>query len=66
MRALALGANAVALGRAYLYGLAAGGELGVRRALEIMDSELRRTMALCGRARLSGLTRDLIFRRSLP
>lgn len=66
VKALALGANAVALGRAYLYGLAAGGELGVRRALEIMDSELRRTMALCGRLRLSGLTRDLIFRRSLP
>lgn len=66
VKALALGANAIALGRAYLYGLAAGGELGVRRALEIMDSELRRTMALCGRARLSGLTRDLIFRRSLP
>jgi len=66
VKALALGANAVALGRAYLYGLAAGGEHGVRRALEIMDSELRRTMALCGRSRLSGLTRDLIFRRSLP
>jgi len=66
VKALALGANAVALGRAYLYGLAAGGEAGVRRALEIMDSELRRTMALCGRARLSGLTRDLIFKRTLP
>lgn len=66
VKALALGANAVALGRAYLYGLAAGGEHVVRRALEIMDSELRRTMALCGRSRLSGLTRDLIFRRSLP
>lgn len=66
VKALALGANAVALGRAYLYGLGAGGEPGVRRALEIIDSELRRTMALCGRARLSGLTRDLIFRRSLP
>lgn len=66
MKALALGANAVALGRAYLYGLAAGGERGVRRALEIMDSELRRTMALCGRARLNGLTRDLLFKRTLP
>ncbi|MCX7358465.1 MAG: alpha-hydroxy acid oxidase [Alphaproteobacteria bacterium] len=66
VKALALGANAVALGRAYLYGLAAGGERGVRRALEIMDSELRRTMALCGRARLSALTRDLIFKRTLP
>lgn len=66
VKALALGANSVALGRAYLYGLSAGGEAGVRRALEIVDTELRRTMALCGRARLSGLTRDLIFRRTLP
>lgn len=66
VKALALGANAVALGRAYLYGLGAGGERGVRRALEIMDSELRRTMALCGRSRLSGLTRDLLFKRALP
>ncbi|MBL8546056.1 MAG: alpha-hydroxy-acid oxidizing protein [Hyphomonadaceae bacterium] len=65
VKALALGANAVALGRSYLYGLAAGGEAGVRRALEIMDSELRRTMALCGRTKLSGLTRDLIFQRTL-
>jgi L-lactate dehydrogenase (cytochrome) len=66
VKALALGANAVALGRAYLYGLAAGGERGVVRALEIMDSELRRTMTLCGRAKISGLTRDLIFERRLP
>lgn len=65
VKALALGATAVALGRAYLYGLAAGGEAGVRRALAIMDGELRRTMALCGRANLSGLTRDLIFDRTL-
>lgn len=63
VKALALGANAVALGRAYLYGLAAGGERGVARALAIIDSELRRTMALCGRTKISALTRDLIFRR---
>ena len=66
VKALALGANAVAIGRAYLYGLAAGGEAGVRRALDIIDSEVRRTMALCGRTRLSALSRDLIFRRTLP
>jgi L-lactate dehydrogenase (cytochrome) len=66
VKALAFGANSVALGRAYLYGLAAGGEQGVARALAITDSEVRRTMALCGRAKVSGLTRDLIFRRALP
>lgn len=66
VKALALGANAVAIGRAYLYGLAAGGEAGVRRALDIIDSEVRRTMALCGRTQLSALSRNLIFRRALP
>lgn len=61
--ALALGANAVALGRAYLWGLAAGGEAGVRRALALMEEELRRTMALLGRPTIAGLTRDLVFKR---
>jgi L-lactate dehydrogenase (cytochrome) len=61
--ALALGANAVALGRAYLWGLAAGGEAGVRRALTLMEEELLRTMALLGRPAIAGLTRDLVFRR---
>lgn len=65
VKALALGANAVALGRAYLYGLAAGGERGVARAIAIMDEELRRTMALCGRTKIAELTRDLIFTRRL-
>lgn len=66
VKALALGANAVALGRAYLYGLAAAGEQGVARALAIIDSEVRRTMALCGRAKVSAVTPDLIFQRTLP
>ncbi|NML30003.1 alpha-hydroxy acid oxidase [Paraburkholderia antibiotica] len=47
-RALALGADGVQLGRATLYGLAAGGEAGVTRALEILGHELESTMALCG------------------
>jgi L-lactate dehydrogenase (cytochrome) len=46
--ALALGADAVALGRAYLYGLMAGGEAGVDRALEILAREFRLTMQLLG------------------
>lgn len=64
--ALALGATAVALGRAYLWGLAAGGERGVARALAILRDELQRTMALVGRTRVSQLTRDLVFGRTLP
>jgi L-lactate dehydrogenase (cytochrome) len=46
--AVALGARACLVGRAYLYGLMAGGEAGVARALEILASDVRRTMALLG------------------
>lgn len=45
---LALGADAVLVGRAYLYGLMAGGERGVERVMEILTAEVRRTMALLG------------------
>lgn len=47
-KALALGARAVLIGRAYLYGLAAAGEPGVDRVLEIFAEELRRTLVLLG------------------
>ena len=47
-RALALGAKAVHIGRPYIYGLGAGGEAGVTRALDILKKELDITMALCG------------------
>lgn len=46
--AIALGADAVMLGRAYLYGLAVAGEAGVVRAVDILAGELRRTMQLVG------------------
>ena len=48
VQALALGADAVLLGRAMLYGLAAGGEAGVKRAIDILASEISRTLALLG------------------
>jgi len=48
LRALALGARGVMIGRAYAYGLGAMGEAGVTRALEIIRKELDVTMALCG------------------
>jgi L-lactate dehydrogenase (cytochrome) len=48
LKALALGARATMIGRAFLYGLGAMGEAGVTRALEIIRSELDVTMALCG------------------
>jgi L-lactate dehydrogenase (cytochrome) len=46
--ALALGADAVALGRAYLYGMMAGGEPGVDRAIDIISREFRSVMQLLG------------------
>ncbi|MGA8030914.1 MAG: alpha-hydroxy acid oxidase [Casimicrobiaceae bacterium] len=48
VKALALGARAVMIGRATLYGASAAGEAGARRALEILTDELARTMRLCG------------------
>lgn len=46
--ALAAGANFTLIGRAYLYGLMAGGQAGVERTLEILEREIRQTMALLG------------------
>ena len=46
--AIALGANLCAIGRPYLYGLAAGAEQGVSRALDLLKAELKRTMQLVG------------------
>ncbi len=48
MRARALGASGVFIGRAYIYGLGAAGGAGVRQVLEILHNELDLTMALCG------------------
>ena len=48
VKALALGARACSIGRAYLYPLAAGGEAGVQRGLQLLRDEVERTMALCG------------------
>jgi len=58
--ALALGARAVFLGRPFLYALAAGGEAGVTRALEILGQEIRTAMALLGAPTIAGLTRDRV------
>lgn len=48
MRALALGAKACMIGRAYAYGLGAAGEAGVAKAIDIIRNELATTMGLCG------------------
>lgn len=60
VKALALGAEAVAIGRAVLYGAAAGGDLGAERALQILTDELERTMQLCGTPRICDIDASLI------
>jgi L-lactate dehydrogenase (cytochrome) len=58
--AIALGARGCFVGRAYMYGLMAGGERGVERAASILREQLRRTMALLGARNLAELTPDLV------
>ena len=62
VRALALGARAVMVGRPYLYGLATGGQAGVRRALEILANEVDHVLALTGVPRVADLEPGLVRR----
>ncbi|KRE62574.1 alpha-hydroxy acid oxidase [Nostocoides sp. Soil756] len=62
--AVALGARAALVGRAYLYGLMAGGERGVQRAAQILQQEVTSTLALLGVSRVSDLGRDHVRLRS--
>jgi isopentenyl diphosphate isomerase/L-lactate dehydrogenase-like FMN-dependent dehydrogenase len=61
VKALALGANAVFLGRATLYGAAAAGQEGASRALAILREDIDRTMALTGRRTLSEIDRSVVL-----
>jgi 4-hydroxymandelate oxidase len=63
LKALALGAAAVLVGRPVLWGLAVGGEQGVARVLEILQHELSTAMALAGCASLADIGGDLVRRR---
>ena len=60
VRALALGARSLIIGRSYIYGLGAGGQAGVARAIEILGKELDTTMALCGVKRIAEINRDVL------
>ena len=62
VKALAMGANAVMLGRAPLYGTAMGGEAGATRALEIIRDEIDSTMALLGCCKISDLNAEHVSR----
>jgi isopentenyl diphosphate isomerase/L-lactate dehydrogenase-like FMN-dependent dehydrogenase len=61
IKALALGARAVFVGRATLYGVAAGGEAGAARALAILRDEIDRTMALIGRPTIGEIDRTAVW-----
>jgi len=64
IKALALGARAVLVGRPYLYGLAAGGEAGVARAIELLQAEIARNMALMGLKSISDITPACLRKRT--
>ena len=60
VKALCLGARAVLIGRAYAYGLGAGGEAGVARAIDILRTDLVRTMKLLGCPSVAELDRSYV------
>jgi L-lactate dehydrogenase (cytochrome) len=62
VRALALGARSCMIGRAYLYGLGAGAQAGVARAIEIIRNELDVTMALTGTSRVADIGPQVLSR----
>ena len=62
IKAVALGADVVAMGRAVLWGLAADGADGVACALDILRSEIQTTLGLCGQTSIRGLRPDLVIR----
>jgi L-lactate dehydrogenase (cytochrome) len=63
--AVACGARAAFVGRAYLYGLMAGGERGVQRAADILQDDMARTLALLGVTRVLDLGRDHVRLRAV-
>jgi len=60
VKALALGARAVLVGRAYVYGLGAGGGPGVTRAIDILRADLVRTLRLLGCPSTADLNRSFL------
>lgn len=60
LKAVAMGASAVMIGRATVFGLAAGGEAGASRALTILREEFSRALAMSGRRNVAELNRDIL------
>ncbi|MCA0202022.1 MAG: alpha-hydroxy-acid oxidizing protein [Proteobacteria bacterium] len=65
LKALALGANACSVGRGYLYGLAAGGQPGVERALALLHKEVERAMRLTGCSKIADITPERLSKLPL-
>ena len=61
LRAIAMGAQGTLIGRAFLYGLGAGGQVGVTKALEIIQKELDLTMGLCGQSELRKVDSSILL-----
>ena len=61
LKAIALGARAVMIGRPYLYGLALAGSAGVARVVEILKTELQMAMALTGRTSIAQIDRSVLW-----
>jgi len=66
IKALALGAKSTFIGRAFLWGLGAGGEDGVRRVLEILAREMELTMAFCGERDILDVGPHMIYSNDIP
>ena len=62
LRAIALGAQGTMIGRAFLYGLGAKGQAGVRQALDIIHKELDLTLGLCGQSDLSTVDSSILIK----
>ncbi len=65
LKALALGASAVLVGRPYVYGLANAGAMGVAHVLRLLRDELEIAMALCGCRELAQISRDVLWEPTL-
>jgi len=66
LKAVALGAKGVYIGRSFIYGLGAMGEAGVTKALEIIHKEMDITMALCGKTRIEQVDKSILLPGSYP
>lgn len=65
LKALALGADMVFIGRPVLWGLASGGEKGVYKCLKILEDELKRAMMFCGCTKIEDIDESIVIERQI-